>query len=47
MTWIATVGITWNGGRAEPGEIVPEDVVTAAPWLVEQGHVIAQERADG
>ncbi|NBV62810.1 MAG: hypothetical protein EBR73_17460, partial [Rhodobacteraceae bacterium] len=47
MTWIATVGITWDGGRAEPGEAVPDAVVEAAPWLVEQGHVMKQEHADG
>ena len=27
MTWIATVGITWDGGRAEPGEAVPDAVL--------------------
>lgn len=47
MTWIATVGIAWEGGRAEPGEAVPDAVVESAPWLVEQGHVVKQEHADG
>jgi hypothetical protein len=40
------VGIKWL--RTEPGEIVPGYVITASPWLVEQGKVektTAPERA--
>lgn len=29
--------------RIEPGHLVPERVIEAAPWLVEQGHVRARE----
>lgn len=47
VTWVATVGITWPDGRVEAGEVVPAEVVEAAPWLIEQGHVIPQERVDG
>jgi hypothetical protein len=46
VTWIATVGISWpdgdGEGRAEVGDVVPTAVVEAAPWLIEQGHVVAQ-----
>jgi hypothetical protein len=32
-----------DGLRIEPGEIVPDDVIAASPWLIEQGCVTLQE----
>ena len=42
--WIATAGIDWDDAgkarRIEAGEPVPDRLVRAAPWVVDQGHVI-------
>lgn len=44
---MAVNGLNWPAAdseqRAEPGDEVPAEVVRAAPWLLEQGHVV--ERA--
>lgn len=43
MIWRAIKGVNWPDGageaRAEPGSAVPDDVVRANEWLIEQGAV--------
>lgn len=43
MTYVATVGINYKKGsgeaRLEPGQNVPQSVLTESPWLIEQGYV--------
>lgn len=45
MIWRAIKGVNWPDGageaRAEPGSAVPDDVVRANEWLIEQGAVEA------
>jgi len=45
MNWSATTGINWpdgNGGevRVEAGGEVPDVIVSANSWLVQDGHVV-------
>lgn len=45
MIWRALTGINWPDGkgeaRAEPGSVVPSDVVRDNEWLIDQGAVVA------
>lgn len=43
--YLAIVGITKGDVRIEAGEIVPPEIIAAAPWLVENNHVRPKKEA--